>query len=323
MAVFLGIDTSNYTTSVAAFDSRTGEMISEKVLLPVAENNCGLRQSDAVFLHVRQLGEVASRVLSKLNDVPEAVGISIAPCDSEGSYMPCFLVGKMLGQALSAAYNAKLYAFSHQRGHIAAALYSVGHLEMLDTPFFALHVSGGTTDLIKVTPDKEKIIFCECIGKSLDLKAGQAIDRVGVMLGLRFPCGPQLEALSQNSQRTFKIKPCIKGLNCALSGLENQAQKMLGQNEEPCDIAKYCLDYVCASIDGMCSGARERYPQLPFVFAGGVMSNIDMRTILEEKYNGLFAEPKYSSDNAAGIAVLSKTSFERNLDEFLTGNEES
>ncbi len=323
MAVFLGIDTSNYTTSVAAFDSQTGEMISEKMLLPVAENNCGLRQSDAVFLHVRQLGEVSSRVLSKLNDAPEAIGISIAPCDREGSYMPCFLVGKMLGQALSLAYKSKLYAFSHQRGHIAAALYSFGHLEMLDAPFLALHISGGTTDLIKVTPDKNKIIHCDCIGKSLDLKAGQAIDRVGVMLGLGFPCGPELEVLSQNSQRAFKIKPCIKGLNCAFSGLENQAQKMLAQNEAPCDIAKYCLDFVCASIDGMCRGAKEIYPELPFVFAGGVMSNSGMRTVFKEKYNGLFAEPKYSSDNAAGIAILCKTAFERNLDEFLTGNEES
>ncbi len=322
MAVFLGIDTSNYTTSVAAFDSETGEMFSEKMLLPVNEKNCGLRQSDAVFLHVRQLGEVAERVLSKINLPPEAIGISVSPCDSEGSYMPCFLVGKMLGQALAAAYNAKLYAFSHQRGHIAAALYSVGHLEMLDREFIALHISGGTTDIIKVAPDKNRIIRCDCIGKSLDLKAGQAIDRVGVMLGLKFPCGAELERLSESSQRTFKIKPCIKGLDCALSGVENQAQKMLSEGEKPCDIAKYCLDFISASIDGMCSSAQKIYPELPFVFAGGVMSNKGMKSLFQKKYNGLFAEPRFSSDNAAGIAILCKTAFERNLDEYIAGNEE-
>lgn len=316
MAVYLGIDTSNYTTSVAAFDDKTGEMISDKLLLPVGENSCGLRQSDAVFLHVKQLGIVSKKVLSKLSEAPKAIGVSISPRDSEGSYMPCFLVGKMLAESLSAAFNAKLYAFSHQSGHIAAALYSVNRLDMLNEQFLAFHVSGGTTDLIKVSPDNKKIISCECIGGSLDLKAGQAIDRVGVMLSLPFPCGPNLEKLSQESNRTFKIKPCIKGLNCALSGLQNQAEKMHNENEKPCDIAKYCLDFVGSSIDGVCKNARALYPELPFVFAGGVMSNKGLNKLLSEKYNGLFAEPKYSSDNAAGTAVLCNTAYKRNLDEY-------
>lgn len=323
MAVFLGIDTSNYTTSVAAYDSESGEMLSEKKLLHVSDNACGLRQSDAVFLHVKQLGEVANRVLSKLNNPPIAIGFSIAPRDNEGSYMPCFLVGKMLGQTLASAYKAKLYAFSHQCGHIAAALYSINRLEMLDKEFLALHISGGTTDLIKVVPDSDKIISCECIGKSLDLKAGQAIDRVGVMLGLTFPCGPLLEELAEKSEKSFKLKPCIKGLDCALSGLQNQAEKMYAQGKLPCDIAKYCIDFIGASIDGMCKNAALLYPKLPFVFAGGVMSNKKLSSMLKKNYDGLFAEPKYSSDNAAGTAVLCKTAFERNLKEYITENEES
>ena len=316
MAVFLGIDTSNYTTSVAAYDDKNGQMISEKLLLPVSENSCGLRQSDAVFLHVKQLGEVSKKVLSQLNEVPSAIGVSISPRDNEGSYMPCFLVGKMLAQTLSAAYNAKVYAFSHQSGHIAAALYSVGRLDMLDFEFLAFHVSGGTTDLIKVSPSAEKIINCELIGGSLDLKAGQAIDRIGVMLSIPFPCGPNLEKLSNESDKVFKMKPCIKGLNCALSGLQNQAEKMHLNGEKPSDIAKYCINFVGASIDGICKNAREIYPELPFVFAGGVMSNKTLNKLLSEKYNGLFAQPKYSSDNAAGTAILCKTAFERNLDEY-------
>ena len=316
MAVFLGIDTSNYTTSVAAYDDKTNQMISEKLLLPVSENSCGLRQSDAVFLHVKQLSEVSKKVLSQLNEPPKAIGVSISPRDNEGSYMPCFLVGKMLAETLAVAYGAKIYAFSHQSGHIAAALFSVNKLDMLDKEFLAFHVSGGTTDLIKVSPNNEKIISCECIGGSLDLKAGQAIDRIGVMLSLPFPCGPNLEKLSWESNRVYKIKPYIKGFNCALSGLQNQAEKMHKQGEKPCDIAKYCLDFVGASIDGICKNAREVYPSLPFVFAGGVMSNKGLNRLLSEKYNGLFAEPKYSSDNAAGTAILCKTAYERNLSEY-------
>ena len=316
MAVFLGIDTSNYTTSVAAYDDNTGEMISEKLLLPVSENSCGLRQSDAVFLHVKQLGEVSKNVLLQIGETPKAIGVSISPRDNEGSYMPCFLVGKMLAQALCAAYNAKAYAFSHQSGHIAAALYSVNKLDMLDKQFLAFHVSGGTTDLIKVSPDMEKIVSCERIGGSLDLKAGQAIDRIGVMLSIPFPCGPNLEKLSEKSNKVYKIKPCIRELNCSLSGLQNQAEKMYKQGENACDIAKYCLDFVGASIDGVCKNAKEIYPELSFVFAGGVMSNKALNKLLSEKYNGLFAHPKYSSDNAGGTAILCKTAYERNLREF-------
>ncbi len=311
MSVYLGIDTSNYTTSVAAYDSKSGKMVSEKLLLPVKENACGLRQSDAVFLHIKQLGDVARAVLSELTEVPVAVGVSVSPCDSEKSYMPCFLVGKMLAQSLSAAYNASLYFFSHQRGHIAAALYSADKLELVESEFLALHISGGTTDLLKITPDKDKIISVECVGKSLDIKAGQAIDRVGVMLGLDFPCGAELEKLANKSDKEFKVRPCVNGLNCNLSGLENQAQKMLDSGENSADVAKYCLDFVEATIDKMCENARETYPSLPFVFAGGVMSNKKIKDDLTQKYNGYFAEPKYSSDNAAGIAILCKYRHEK------------
>ena len=311
MSVYLGIDTSNYTTSVAAYDCNSGKMISEKLLLPVGEKTCGLRQSDAVFLHVKQLGDVAKAVLSRLTEAPAAIGVSVSPCDSEKSYMPCFLVGKMLAESLSAAYNAKLYYLSHQRGHIAAALYSANKLDLINSEFLALHISGGTTDLLKIVPDEDKIFSVECIGKSLDIKAGQAVDRVGVMLGLSFPCGAELEKLAQKSDKEYKIKPCVNGLNCNLSGLENQAKRMLESGEGSADIAKYCLDFVGVTIDKMCQNAREIYPNLPFVFAGGVMSNKKIKDNLNYKYNGYFAEPKYSSDNAAGIAVLCKYCHEK------------
>ena len=131
-----------------------------------------------------------------------------------------------------------------------------------------------------------------------------------------FPCGPNLEKLAEKSSKTFKIKPCIRDLNCALSGLQNQAEKMNKQGENPADIAKYCLDFVGASIDGVCKNARDIYPEHPFVFAGGVMSNKKLNELLSKKYNGLFAEPKYSSDNAAGAAILCKTAYDRNLSEY-------
>lgn len=313
MSVFIGIDTSNYTSSVAVYNSETKQMISNKLLLPVEENKCGLRQSDAVFYHVKQIGDVVKETLAQIDGSVSAVGVSLTPCDDEKSYMPCFLVGKLIAEVLSAAYKVKTYYFSHQRGHIAAALYSAGCLNLFNERFLAFHVSGGTTDLLKVEPDEKMIIKVSQIGKSLDLKAGQAIDRVGVMLGLKFPCGCELEKLSEKSDRVFNIKTCIKGLDCALSGVENQAQKMKLNGENYADIAKYCLDFIEKTIDEMSFAALNEHPGLPIVFAGGVMSNKKINNHLSKKYNAFFAEPKYSSDNAAGIAILCKTAFERNL----------
>ena len=313
MSVFIGVDTSNYTSSVAAFDSVSGKMISKKLILPVKQNECGLRQSDAVFLHVKQIGQLVKETLSEIDSDVLAVGVSVSPCDDEKSYMPCFLVGKLIAETLSSAFKVKTYYFSHQRGHIAAALYSAGCLNLFNEPFLAFHISGGTTDLLKVVPDEEKIIGVSQIGKSLDLKAGQAVDRVGIMLGLNFPCGSELEKLAQNSDKTFNIKPYIRGLDCSLSGVENKAIKMISEGCNSCDIAKFCLDYIEKTIDQICFAAKEKYPNLPIVFAGGVMSNKKIKETLTQKYGGFFAEAEYSSDNAAGIAILCKTTYEREI----------
>lgn len=313
MSVYLGIDTSNYTTSVAAFDEENEVMFSEKKLLPVSENSCGLRQSDAVFSHIKQLSDVFKNTYSNVNGSVNAVGFSVSPCDFEGSYMPCFMVGKMLGKVLCSAYGVKGYEFSHQQGHIAAALFSISKLNLLDTPFIALHISGGTTDLLYVEPDQNKIIKISRIGGTLDLKAGQAIDRIGVMLGLKFPCGAEMEQLSLKSTKEFNIKPYIKEMDCSLSGIENKAKLMFENNEKPCDISKFCLDYISKTLIKICDNASKIYPNLPFVFAGGVMSNKKLQKELSDNFGGYFAEPKYSSDNAAGIAVLTKIAYERNL----------
>lgn len=292
-------------------------MLSEKIILSVKENTCGLRQSEAVFQHVMNLSKVCVKIFDKLNEKPCAIGFSISPCDFEGSYMPCFMVGKMLALSLAAAYKIKCYSFSHQRGHIMAALFSAGCLELASNPFLAFHISGGTTDLLLVKPDKEKIVSVTQIGSSLDLKAGQAVDRVGVMLSLPFPCGKELEILSEKSKKIYKIRPYIRELSCSLSGVENKAKKMLENNESKEDIAKFCMDYILCSIKEMCRLASNIYSGLPFVFAGGVMSNKYLKSELSKEFDGYYAEPKYSSDNAAGIAILCKIAFENNTKEYI------
>lgn len=226
MSNFLGIDTSNYTTSAAIYESHHNVLLQEKMLLPVKKGEKGIRQSDAVFHHTVQLPEIIDKLFKKTGkrDI-SAVGVSYAPRRLEGSYMPCFLTGISAATAVSRALSVPLYRFSHQEGHIAAALYSAGRLELLNEPFIAFHVSGGTTEAVLVNPDNEHIINAEIVASSSDLKAGQAIDRVGVMLSLGFPAGPELEKLSEKSNAVFKIKPSMKNTDCSLSGVENKCKK--------------------------------------------------------------------------------------------------
>lgn len=300
----LGIDTSNYTTSAALYDTESREMIQSKLLLPVKKGELGLRQSDAVFHHTKQLPIVMQRLFDGQDSTPEAIGVSVRPRTVDGSYMPCFLCGEGFADSVSAVFGIPVYKTSHQTGHILAALYSAGKLDLVSREFIAFHVSGGTTDCLLVRPDKENILSVTETGTSLDLKAGQAVDRTGVMLGLDFPCGKQLEALAAKSNKQYKIKPVIREGSCSLSGVENKCRKMLSDGEAPEDVASYCLQYILAAIRGMAKFALEANGDLPIVFAGGVMSDRIIRDQLEDEFDAYFAEPEFSCDNGAGTAIF-------------------
>ncbi len=300
----LGIDTSNYTSSAALFDSVSGEIIQSRRLLPVKEGELGLRQSDAVFQHMLILPEMIKNVFSDVNGKIESIGVSVSPRDEEGSYMPCFNTGKAVAECIAAVTGAPLYYFSHQAGHIAAAVYSSGKKELFSKEFIAFHVSGGTTEAVKVTPDKSKVFTVEMLSGSTDLKAGQAIDRVGKLLGLPFPAGVKLDELSLESDRKYKIKPYIKDGCCSLSGLQNKCEKMKQENESDADIAKYCIDFISQALFEMTVFIRKKYPSLPLLYSGGVMSNTLIRRRFTEEFGAVFAASGFSSDNAAGTAVL-------------------
>ncbi len=297
----LGIDTSNYTTSAALW--KCGGMVQSKKLLPVKAGETGLRQSDAVFHHVQQLPEVLG-ALPFAGASIAAVGVSDRPRSVKGSYMPCFLAGVSAATAAALSLGVPLHAFSHQQGHIAAALFSAGKLALLGGRFLAFHVSGGTTEAVLCAPDRENIFSTDIVAQSLDLKAGQAVDRVGVMLGLPFPAGPELEKLALQSERSFSVRPVLKGSDCSLSGVENQCRAMGKQGAPKEDVAAFCLQSVLAALDGMAASLLRTYGKLPLLFAGGVAGNSILRAALTEKYGAFFAEPAFSADNAAGVAIL-------------------
>lgn len=304
MPVYLGIDTSNYTTSAALYDTEGGTVVHSKRLLPVREGQLGLRQSDAVFHHTKQLPEMIRALFDGFDGCIKAVGVSVRPRNIDGSYMPCFLCGEGLAESVGAINKIPVYKTSHQVGHILAALYSSGRLDLIGKPFLAFHVSGGTTDCLYVEHDDKDILKITEIGTSLDLKAGQAVDRVGLMLGLRFPCGRELEKLAEQSKAQYKVKPVLKGGSCCLSGVENKCAKMLAEGAAREDIAAYCLASIYGAVRGMTEYAANIHGNLPVVFAGGVMSDKIIRAKLERDFDAYFAEPDFSCDNASGTAVF-------------------
>lgn len=307
----LGLDTSNYTTSAAVFDGEEGR--NQGRLLEVRPGELGLRQSDALFQHVKHLPEVVEALLGEegLGTV-QAVGASTRPRAVEGSYMPCFLAGASQGQVLSQVLGVPFYAFSHQQGHLAAAAWSAGRLDLLDRPFLAWHLSGGTTELLRVEPEENGVaVRAEILGGTSDISAGQLIDRTGVLLGLPFPAGKGVEKLSRQAQKREYYKVKVNGLTFSLSGMENKVRQMVQRGEEPAEIAWFAQETVCRVVQACTKAAMEQYPGLPVLCSGGVASNGRLKELLRQNCGALFAQPQFSTDNAMGTAILTWRALER------------
>ena len=297
----IGIDTSNYTTSIAYFDGTDGENCSK--LLPVKQGELGLRQSDAVFAHIKSLPELSGRLFSHIQQASvTAVGVSTRPRAVEGSYMPCFMVGYSHAKLISDMLSVPLVEVSHQQGHVAASLWSAERMELMDQPHLAWHLSGGTTELLLVEPEG-KNVRCTKIGGTTDISAGQLIDRTGQLLELPFPSGKHLDALSQEAamKDVFKVK--CADMCFSLSGVQNKVQQFHAAHNQKAETAAYALRCVAKAVFAASEQALKAYPGLPIVFSGGVASNSMLRQVLQP-LKPVFSAPQFATDNAMGVAVL-------------------
>lgn len=298
----LGIDTSNYATSLAVFDTAGEVVCAKKRFLPVKEGQLGLRQSDALFHHTAALPAMMAELggefdLTKIS----AVGVSEKPRPVEGSYMPCFLAGVSAAEAFALARGITLVRTTHQQGHAAAALFAAKGKALFREKTLLFHISGGTTDLLLC----DEVKHIETLGTSSDLYAGQAVDRVGVKLGFGFPAGAEVSSLAAECEETIKPKSSVRGMECSLSGLENQCNALLAAGKSPAYVCKYCLLCVGETLVRMANNALAEHPGLPVVFAGGVMSSDLIRTYVTNRVpNAHFVPGKFASDNAIGISIL-------------------
>lgn len=316
MKAVLGIDTSCYTTS-AALVTPSGRLIaSARRLLVVREGARGLMQSEGVFQHVKNLPDMIAQVMDKAGDAQIcAVSASVRPRPAQDSYMPVFRSGESQARAAAALLRVPFYPTNHQQGHVRAAMVDAGI--RAEAPFLALHLSGGTTELLLCEGDRLTLM-----GGSLDLHAGQLVDRTGVRMGMSFPAGPHLEKLAAQGRAEGRIGVAVRGLDCCLAGAENKTAKWMETGEMPREqIAAEVFDFLARTIVRMVENACAQTGARQALLAGGVASSTLLRDMLQARAKKrrldcrlCFARPELSGDNAVGVALLGAQAYQRAQD---------
>ncbi len=303
--LILGIDTSCYTTSVAA---KCGDNILHfKKMLDVKSGECGLRQSDAVFQHIKNLPVLFDELkrnisFKQFNDI--TVAVSAKPRSVEGSYMPVFLAGQSFAKAIADVLDARYIETSHQDGHIMAAIYSCKKYSICDEPFLTYHLSGGTTELLLVNKN-ENAFDCSIVGGTKDLPAGQFIDRIGVKLGMDFPCGKYVDYSAVNFQGKLpKVKTCVTDGFINFSGEETRYSRRIAADTDSGEIAYCVMKCIAQSVRKSVEYAKEKYNVENVLMVGGVSSSEMLRMEFSDMPNVYFAEPQFSTDNAVGVCEI-------------------
>jgi len=301
--LYLGLDTSNYKTSAGLYCPEEGTFRACGKLLEVPLGTLGLRQSDALFQHIKQLPEQVQAACHELDGQICGIGYSSKPRDLEDSYMPCFLAGRCAAECMGAVLKVPVCDFSHQQGHLAAAAFSVGRPDLLEKPFLAWHLSGGTTELLLVEPSAERIIRAEILGGSTDISAGQLIDRAGVALEMPFPAGPYVEQAALQSGRNDFFRVRVQGCSFSFSGVQNQFEARIKAGESREDVCRFVLLTVAETILKATRNARKTHP-LPVLISGGVSVCSLVQDVFAKEKDLWFAQKGLGGDNAVGTAIL-------------------
>lgn len=316
--VYLGIDTSAYTTSIAMTD-KDGKIIFDlRQVLKVPPGETGLAQSAAFFQHVQNLPKLLEAVPKEFWRQLGAVGVSQKPRPVQDSYMPVFTAGSTVAQAIAVSQGVPFFQTSHQEGHLEAGWIRTGKdqaaqiTQVCDADqFLAIHISGGTTELLEVQKQSAGKMRIELLGGTTDLHAGQFVDRVGVRLGLQFPCGKQLERLAAESApgSDALLPSAVRGLEVSFSGVETAAARLLAQGKAKPDVARAVEGCILRTVGKLINNGIERTGIDKILIVGGVASNAYLREELKNRVNKAqlyWAEPKFSSDNATGVALLTR-----------------
>lgn len=306
--MILGIDTSNYMTSVAVVSREQQLLFDQRLLMTVKRGERGLQQSAAVFQHLKNLPTILEQVFRHRWQL-QGISYSSQPRPIKGSYMPVFQVGTGYAKTLASALDLPLISTSHQEGHLFAGLWSSGFSPT--NPFLTIHLSGGTTDLLRVQPGNESYQIA-CLGGSQDLHAGQFVDRIGVKLGLNFPAGPALESLAKKSQIAvdLTIPAAVKGYEISFSGPCSAAERHIDSGARPAEVAFAVFRSITNALEKVLRKAIEETGIKNILLIGGVAANSLIKERLRRRLSPpsigarlYFAKAQYSGDNAVGVAL--------------------
>lgn len=312
MKLYLGIDTSNYTTSLAVVNEKDEIIYDRRKMLTVESGKRGLRQSEAFFQHNNNFPLMFSSLKGEI-DIKQISGIAVStkPRNIENSYMPVFKAGSNYAQVLRDVLNVPLIECSHQEGHIYAGMVPLN----LQPPFLALHLSGGTTDLLLVQEGGSYRLNIELLTSSSDLHCGQFVDRIGVLLGLTFPAGKELDNLAQKAEKVLTIPSSVKDGVPSFSGPLTLAQKLVQRGEKREDVAFAVFKCIGKTVEKVLGFGIDKTGLKKVLLIGGVASNSYIRKYIKEKVRGevYFAYPQLSPDNAVGVAFMGKKELSRNI----------
>lgn len=316
---FLGIDTSNYMTSICYIDENRRIIYEGRKLLEVKKGEKGLKQSDALFQHIKNMPELFKEAGAMNDYILSAICVSKTPRPVSASYMPVFLAGTTIAESMAYSFDIPLIFSSHQEGHISAGLHSLDNTSTNDK-FICVHLSGGTSEFLEVEK-KDYYYNIKKLGGTLDLHAGQLIDRVGVLLGLPFPSGAYIEKLAKDSGDDFqKLSTTIKDFSFHLSGAETEVKKRVSLDVDRNKIARSVENVIANSVVKVLNKIVAEGITNEILFVGGVAQNQYIRDYLvnklEKKNNNIkiyFAKKKYSGDNAFGIANIAVNYFNKRI----------
>ena len=321
--LYIGIDTSNYKTSVAVTDSCNRIVFENSELLEVPAGKRGLRQSEAFFMHSMRLPGYTEKLAAETDlSAVRAIGVSSRPRRVEGSYMPCFMAGLNLAKEAASLLGIPLYEFSHQEGHAAAIIedpsfhHAEAHPVSSDALFF--HLSGGTTEFLLCRMD-ENGYDLQIAGGTKDISIGQLIDRAGVAMGLPFPSGPFMDHTALEFKGTpSDILPriAVKDGYFNLSGAETKLLRCIeatDQTRYP-DLTAELFGKTSALLASSAKILSDRYSVSTVIMAGGVSSSSFIRDRIRDIAQSskdiypeiIFGDPHLSGDNAVGTARLAR-----------------
>lgn len=304
----LGIETSCDETGVAIYDDKKG-LVANQLYSQISlhADYGGVVPELASRDHIRKTVPLIQAALKESGSTIQDID-GIAYTSGPG-LIGALLVGASIGRSLAYAWNVPAIEVHHMEGHLLAPMLEDNPPEL---PFIALLVSGGHTQLIKVTAIGEY----ELLGESIDDAAGEAFDKTAKLLGLDYPGGAKLSKLAQSgSAGRFRFpRPMTDrpGLDFSFSGLKTFSANTVHQNQPldqqtKADIAKAFEDALVDTLVIKSKRALEQTGYQRLIIAGGVSANTTLRKKLAElmkKRNGQVYYPRleFCTDNGAMIA---------------------